>query len=147
MIGRKSRVSFSDIAGAILVLRGARVLLDNELASLYQVTTKALNQAEIESVNRSRSVTGSQRHRDPRFPPAAFTEHGAIMTAAVPNSARAVETSVLVIRAFMRMHALLASNEALAPKVDELDRKYRHHDKTITVMLTVIRDLMNPPPP
>ena len=69
------------------------------------------------------------------------------MTAAVLNSARAVETSVLVVRAFMRMHALLTSNEALARKVDELDRKYRHHDKTIAVMLTVIRDLMNPPPP
>ena len=112
MIGRKSRVSFSDIAGAILVLRGARVLLDNELASLYQVTTKALNQAEIESVNGSQSVTRSQPHRDPRFPPAAFTEHGAIMTAAVLNSARAVETSGLVVGAFMRMHALLASSEA-----------------------------------
>lgn len=77
-----------------------RVLLDSELAALYDVTTKALNQAvkrnaerfpedfmfrlsrtEAEALNRSQSVTGSQKHRDPRFPPFAFTEHGAIMAA------------------------------------------------------------------
>lgn len=95
-------------SGAILVLRGQRVLLDVELAAFYGVATKALNQAvernterfpedlmfrltraETEELNRSQFVTGSQKHRDPRFPPYAFTEHGAIMAASILNSPRA----------------------------------------------------------
>jgi hypothetical protein len=98
---------------SILIVRGQRVLLDSELATLYDVTTKALNQAvkrnaerfpedfmfrlshtEAEVLNRSQSVTGSQKHRDPRFPPFAFTEHGAILAASILNSARAVEMSL-----------------------------------------------------
>lgn len=97
------------IAQSIFVLRGQRILLDVELARLYGVPTKALNQAvkrnrerfpddflfrlsrqEAEACDRSQSVTGSQKHRDPRFPPYAFTEHGAIMAATVLNSPRAV---------------------------------------------------------
>jgi len=107
------------IARAIMVVRGQRVILDAELAALYDVTTKALNQAvkrnverfpndflirltrdELGVLNQSQSVTGSQRHRDPRFPPFAFTEHGAIMAASILSSPRAVEMSVYVVRAF-----------------------------------------------
>lgn len=88
------------IARAILLLRGQRVILDAELAALYGVTTKRLNEqvkrnaarfpadfmfrfsrAETEAMNRSQFATGSQKHRNPRFPPHAFTEHGAIMAA------------------------------------------------------------------
>jgi ORF6N domain len=95
-------VPVEDIAHAILILRGQKVLLDSELAALYGVPTKALNQAvkrnsdrfpedflfrltgpETDAVNRSQIVTGSQKHRDPRFPPFAFTEHGAIMAATI----------------------------------------------------------------
>jgi hypothetical protein len=102
------------ITGAILLIRGYRVILDADLAALYEVTTKALNQAvkrnqqrfpgdfifrlsraETDNLNGSQSVTGSQKHRDPRFPPFAFTEHGAIMTATILNSPRAVEMSVI----------------------------------------------------
>jgi hypothetical protein len=98
------------ISRSILILRGQRVILDTELAGLYGVTTKALNQAvkrnaerfpedfmlrltpaETEALNRSQIVTGSQKHRDPRFPPYVFTEHGAIMAATILNSPRAVE--------------------------------------------------------
>ena len=63
---------------------------------------------------RSHFATGSQKHRDPRFPPYAFTEHGAIMAATVLNGPRAVEMSVYVVRAFVRLRELLASNTALA---------------------------------
>lgn len=112
------------ITHAILIVRGQRVLIDTELASLYGVTTKALNQAakrnterfpedfmfrltrtEAAVLNRSQTVTGSQKHRDPRFLPFAFTEHGAIMAATILNSPRAVEMSLYVVRAFvMRVH-------------------------------------------
>ena len=138
------------IIQTIAILRGHRVLLDAELAALYGVTTKALNQAvkrnsarfpedfifrlsaqETEALNRSQIVTGSQKHRDPRFPPYAFTEHGAIMAASILNSPRAIEMSVYVVRAFVQLRELLASNTALARKLDELECKYKHHDVAI----------------
>jgi hypothetical protein len=152
------------IIQTVAILRGHRVLLDAELAALYGVTTKALNQAvkrnsarfpedfifrlsaqETEALNRSQIVTGSQKHRDPRFPPYAFTEHGAIMAASILNSPRAIEMSVYVVRAFVQLRELLASNTALARKLDELERKYKHHDVTIAAILSAIRELMNPP--
>jgi hypothetical protein len=159
-------VPTEDITRAILVLRGHRVLLDTELAALYGVTTKRLNEqvkrnaerfpedfmfrltrAETETLNRSHFATGSQKHRDPRFPPYAFTEHGAIMAATILNSPRAVEMSLYVVRAFVRLRELLASNTALARKLDELERKYQHHDEAITAILSAIRELTNPPAP
>jgi hypothetical protein len=100
-----------------------------------------------EPLNRSQVVTGHQKHRDPRCPPYAFIEHGAIMAATILSSPRAVEMSLYVIRAFVRLRELLASNTALARKLDELERKYRHHDDAIKAILSVIRELMNPPQP
>jgi hypothetical protein len=106
----KALVPTEDITRAILVLRAHRVLLDSELAALYGVTTKRLNEqvkrntkrfpadfifrltrTETEALNRSQNATGSQKHRDPRFPPYVFTEHGAIMAAMVLNSPRAAQ--------------------------------------------------------
>jgi hypothetical protein len=152
------------ITEAILVARGQRVILDADLASLYGVTTKALNQAvrrnlsrfpedfsfrlargEVETLNRSQSVTGSQKHRNPRFPPVVFTEHGAIMAATILNSARAVEMSLYVVRAFVQLRELLASNTELERRLDELQRMLKGHDAAITAILSAIRELMNPP--
>lgn len=154
------------ITRSILILRGQRVLLDSELAELYNVPTKALNQAikrnaarfpedfvfrldktEVDALNRSQLVTGSQKHRDPRFPPYAFTEHGAIMAATVLNSSRAVEMSIYVVRAFVQLRNLLASNKELAQKFAELERKVSTHDQAIVGILSAIRQLMNPPEP
>jgi hypothetical protein len=166
-VSRRSLVvpPVQDIARTILILRGHRVILDAELAALYGVTTKRLNEqvkrnaerfpvdfmfrlsrAETEALNRSQFATGPQKHRDPRFPPYAFTEHGAIMAATILNSPRAVQMSVYVVRAFVQLRELLASNTALARKLDELERKYQHHDEAITAILAAIRELMNPPP-
>jgi hypothetical protein len=166
MAKTKSTTAVHQITRSILILRGHRVLLDAELAALYGVTTKALNQAvkrnaarfpkdfifrasaeETESLNRSHSVTGSQKHRDPRFPPYAFTEHGAIMAASILSSSRAVEMSVYVVRAFVQLRDLLTSNTALARKLSELEGKLKHHDKAITAILSAIRELMNAPAP
>ena len=69
------------------------------------------------------------------------------MAATILNSPRAVEMSVFVVRAFVRLRELLASNTALARKLDELERKYQHHDEAITAILSAIRELTNPPPP
>jgi hypothetical protein len=138
----KAPVRTEDITRAILVLRGHRVLQDSELAALYGVTTKRLNEqikrnagrfppdfifrltrTETEALNRSQNATGPQRHRDPRFPPYAFTEHGAIMAAMVPNSPRAVEMSVYVVRAFLQLREMLASNKELARRFAQLETR------------------------
>lgn len=130
----------ADITQRILVLRGQRVLLDSDLAELYGVPTRRLNeqirrnrgrfpadfmfQLTINELrmNRSQIATGSKKHRDPRFTPLAFTEHGAIMAATVLNSPRAVEMSVYVVRAFVKLRELLASNTELARKLEALER-------------------------
>lgn len=167
---RVALVSVEQITRTILILRGQRIILDAELAALYGVPTKALNQAvkrntgrfpadfmfrlsgaEAEAVNRSQTVTGSQRHRDPRFPPFAFTEHGAIMAATILNSPRAIEMSIYVVRAFVQLRELLASNRALARRLDaleaRLEQKLTSHDKAIAEMIEAIRALMHPPTP
>ena len=105
-----------------------------------------LTPVEVEILNRSQIATGSAKHRNPRFPPFAFTEHGAIQASNVLSSPRAIEMGVYVVRAFVRLRELLASNKELAHKLDELERKYQHHDKAIIAMLAAIRELMNPSP-
>jgi hypothetical protein len=145
----------------ILLIRGEKVMLDADLAEIYGVTTKVLNQAvkrnavrfpvdfmfrltatEAEELNRSQIVTGSQKHRDPRFPPFAFTEHGALMLANVLNSERAALTSVQVVRAFVRLRQMLASNAELSRKLAALEKKY---DAQFKVVFDAIRQLMTPP--
>jgi hypothetical protein len=155
------------VARSILLMRGQRVLLDTILAELYGVSTKALNQAvkrnsarfpadfmfrlnsdETETLNRSQFVTGSQRHRDPRFPPYAFTEHGAIMAAAILNSTQAVEVSVYVVRAFVQLREMLASNRELARQFEALEarltRRIDGQAVIISDILKAIRELMKP---
>lgn len=73
--------------------------------------------------NRSQIATGSEKHRDPRLLPYAFTEHGAVMAANVLNSERAVAMSVYVVRAFVKLREVLASSDELAKKLDALERK------------------------
>lgn len=104
-----------------------------------------LSAQETDALNRSHFATGSQKHRDPRFPPFAFTEHGAIMAATVLNSPRAVEMSLYVVRAFIRLRELLAANSALARKLDKLERKYKNHDDAIAAILSTLRELMHAP--
>ncbi|MBL8270726.1 ORF6N domain-containing protein [Steroidobacter sp.] len=133
---------------------------------LYGVTTKRLNEQvkrnlarfpedflfrltpkELETLNRSQFATGSQKHRDPRFPPYALTEHGAIMAATVLNSPRAIEMSIYVVRVFVELRAMLASNQELAQKLAELERRVSSHDQAIVGILKAIRELMHVPIP
>jgi hypothetical protein len=108
-----------------------------------------LSRPEAEALNRSQSVTASQRHRDPRFTPYAFTEHGSIMAATILNSPRAVEMSIYVVRAFVKLRELLASNKELAKRLDELEtriiRQFGTYDQVIAGILNTLRELMNPP--
>jgi phage regulator Rha-like protein len=101
---------------------------------------------------RSQSATlkpGRGQHR--KYRPYAFSEHGAIMAASVLNSTRAVEMSVYLVRAFVQLRELLASNQELAKRLDELEariqKKLTTHDEAIAAILSAIRQLMNPPAP
>jgi phage regulator Rha-like protein len=146
----------------ILTLRGKKVLIDRDLAELYGVETKVLNQAVKRNVNRfpedfrfqlSRSerlevVTNCDHLADLRFSsqlPFAFTEHGAIMAASVLNSERAVAISVYVVRAFVRLREIVANTLDLEAKMKELERRITGHDDQIKTLVTAIRQLMQPP--
>jgi phage regulator Rha-like protein len=149
----------------ILILRHQRVILDSDLAELYGVTVKRLNEqikrnrdrfptdfmfrltAKENQILRSQIVTSSKKHGGRRYPPYAFTEHGAIMAATVLNSTRAVEMSVFVVRAFVRMREMLAKNRQLAAKINELDRRLETHDTAIQDIIEAIKELMIPEPP
>jgi hypothetical protein len=153
------------ISRSILILRGQRVILDRELAAIYGATTKRLNeqvkrnrdrfpedfmfQLTAEEAERSRSqfaTLNSRRGQNIRYRPFAFTEHGAIQVANVLNSPRAIAMGVYVVRAFVQLREVLASNTALARKLNELEGKLKNHDEAITAILSAIRELMNPPP-
>jgi hypothetical protein len=153
------------IARAIFDLRGLRIILDRDLAALYGVTTKRLNEAvkrnaarfpddfmfrltpDEDSSLRSQSATSKTPRAEgrggARYLPFAFTEHGAIQVANVLNSSRAVDMGVHVVRAFIRLREFLASNRELETKLIELERKYKGHDTAITAMLSTLRQLMN----
>lgn len=156
------------IIDAIHFIRGQRVILDTDLARIYGVNTKALNQAvkrnrerfpadfmfrisraEIME-NRSQIVTGSEKHRDPRFRPFAFTEQGAIMAANVLNSMTAVRMSVFVVRAFVKMRALLSGDKGLAEELKKLETKLTGrldaHEIAIVDVLRRLIKLLEPPP-
>jgi ORF6N domain len=170
MTSPKALVPAQDITRAILVLRGQRVLLDAELATLYGVTTKRFNeqvkrnrerfpedfmfQLTAEEAQRSRSqfaTLNSGRGQNIKYRPYAFTEHGAIMAATILNSPRAVEMSVYVVRAFVQLRELLSSNKELARRFAQLetrlDKKLTTHDEAIAAILSAIRQLMHPPAP
>ena len=153
------------ITQSILVLRGHRVLLDTDLADLYGVTTKSFNQQvrrnrerfpadfmfqltdEELAILRSQNVTSSSSlWGGRRYPPYAFTEHGAIMAATILNSGRAVDVSVYVVRAFVKLREVLASNKELAKKLEQLERKLDSHDQAIVGILKILHNLMNEAP-
>jgi phage regulator Rha-like protein len=103
-----------------------------------------LTAAEHE-ILRSQIATSSEGRGGRRYRPYAFTEHGAIMAATVLNSPRAVEMSVFVVRAFVRLREMLSTNEQLVAKFEELEKRLEAHDTAIEDLLEAIRQLMIPP--
>ena len=165
------------IATRIHQVRGVRVMLDSDLAALYEVPTKRFNEAvkrnaarfpadfmfqltqtEWEAL-RSQFATsnvaagggGESARGGRRYLPFVFTEHGALMAATVLSSERAVEVSVYVVRAFVQLRGLLAANEQLAREFKALDKRLSQkldtHDQAITGILNTLRALMQPPEP
>ncbi|RZB30727.1 MAG: hypothetical protein SRB1_03007 [Desulfobacteraceae bacterium Eth-SRB1] len=150
------------IENIILVIREQKVILDRDLAQLYNVTTKRLN----EQVRRNRSrfpddfifrlttkekakvVANCDHLSTLKFSPSlpyAFTEHGAIMAASVINSPRAIEASIFVVRAFVRLRKMVETHTELLQKVGELEHRLEGHDEQIQAIFEAIRALMAPP--
>ena len=163
------------IARRILVIRGQKVMLDADLAALYDVPTKRLNQQvnrnaerfpedfmfQLSRSERDEVVANCDHLRQLRFSPTmafAFTEHGALMAASVLNTSRAVEISLYVVRAFVRLRETLAAHKDFAAKLEELEQKTEalalRHDTLaantraqLRQVFEAIRELMSPPEP
>jgi hypothetical protein len=153
-MSENSIIPIERIAERIYLIRGEKVMLDYDLAELYGIPTKALNQAvtrnlnrfpqdfmfklsseETEACNRSQIVTGSQKHRDPRYPPRVFTQEGVAMLSSVLRSERAVQINIAIMRTFVRLREMLATHKDLARKVEEHDRQianlYAHVERLL----------------
>jgi len=144
----------------ILLIRGHKVMLDSDLAELYEVATKVLVQAVKRNVKRfpsdfmfqlnnqevaglrSQFVTSKIGRGGRRYPPYAFTEQGVAMLSTVLNSERAIEVNIHIMRAFVKLREMIASNKELARKLDALEKKY---DAQFKVVFDAIRQLMTPP--
>jgi hypothetical protein len=153
----------------ILFVRGHKVLLDADLAALYDVPTKVLVQAVRRNLDRfpldfmfqlteqevrvlrSQIVTsnaGKLEHRGGRRTlPYAFSEQGVAMLSSVLRSRRAIAVNIAVMRAFVHLRAMVAANTELAKKLDELERRVADHDEAITSVVRAIRELMAPMEP
>jgi ORF6N domain len=152
------------VESIIHVLRGQRIILDSDLAELYGIPVKHLNQQikrnarrfppdflfqlsppEYENL-RSQIVTSSSGHGGRRYLPRAFTEHGVVMAANVLNSVRAIKMSIFVVRAFVRMRELFSASQQLMKQLSELEQRIENHDLEIQDLFDTIRELTSPLP-
>jgi hypothetical protein len=159
------RTTGETVDSRIIVVRGHRVLLDADLARLYGVGVKALNQAvrrnlqrfpadfmfqltwEEAEQSRSQIVTlieAGERGRNIKYRPYAFTEQGVAMLSSVLRGERAAQVNVEIMRAFVRLRGLIGQNRELARRIDALESRY---DRQFKVVFDAIRELMTPPQP
>lgn len=147
----------------IIEVRGVKVLLDADLAELYAVSTKSLNQAikrnrqkfppdfmfRLTKGEKEEVVTNCDHLQRLKFShslPLAFTEHGALMAANVLNSGRAVAMSVYIIRAFLKLRETLVANQAVLKRLAEIDKTLLQHDTALRDIYGKLRPLLQPPP-
>jgi hypothetical protein len=161
-VSSKSLIPSERIETRILLIRGQKVMLDSDLARLYGVSTKRLNEQvkrnlhrfpedfmlrlsaeETESL-RSQFATSNGRRGGRRFRPFVFSEHGAVMLASVLNSKIAIQASIQVVRAFVRLRQVLATHKELKSKLEELEARIVNHDESIVDLFVAIRRLMKP---
>ena len=160
MAPKRISIPLERVERLILVVRGQRVMLDTDLAKLYGVETKALNRAHAR--NRERFPTdfafqlteaefadlrcqfGTSRWGGRRYRPYAFTEHGVAMLSGVLHSRRAIQVNLAIMRTFVRLRQMLASNAQLARKLEDLEKKY---DSQFRAVFDALRELMVPPEP
>ena len=163
----------ANLESAIHLIRGRRVMLDSDLAAIYGVTAKRLNEqlkrnrprfpddfafqltgqeftnlkSQIATSSLSSQFGTSSSHGGKRKLPWVFTEHGALMLASVLNSEIAVQASVRVVRAFVRLREMVAANAQLAAKLRELERRLDSHDEGIANLFAALKQLLEPSEP
>src|ERR1051325_6799157 len=165
---RNTAIALPDefIEDTILLIRGKRVILDHDLARFYGVATRVLNQAvkrnfdrfpedfmfqlteaeagDCQHLKRSRSqfvILNKTRGTNIKYQPYAFTEHGILMLSSVLKSPRAVQVNIQIMRTFVRLRQMLASNETLIERLDEMEENY---DAKFKIVFRAIRQLLNP---
>ncbi|MFA5927996.1 MAG: ORF6N domain-containing protein [Candidatus Margulisiibacteriota bacterium] len=161
----KSMVAAETIENRILVIRGKKVLLDNDLAALYEVPTKSLNQAvrrnldrfpedfmfrlsrsEAEQLLSSRSqIVTLKRGMNLKYLPYAFTENGIAMLSSVLKSKQAVQINIQIMRVFTQLRQLILTHKDILQKIDALEQRSEEHGYQISVLFENIRQLLNPP--
>ena len=159
----KELVQREVIEEQILMIRGQKVMLDKDLATLYGVTTKSLNQAVKRNVKRfpedfmfkltklekEEVVTICDHLKSIKFSPQlpyAFTEQGVAMLSSVLSSERAIEVNIAIMRVFVGLKEMVVNHKDLFYKLKELERKIEKHDKEICTIFEAINQLMEPPP-
>lgn len=161
-MSKKDTVNIELMENKILLIRGHKIMIDTDLAKLYGVSTKRLNEQVKRNKERFPSdfmfkltideklepVANCDRFHSLKHStslPSAFTEHGALMLASVLNSPRAVEVSIFIVRAFIHLREILSTNKKLAQKLKELELKIELHDDQIAAIFQAINQLLTPP--
>ena len=152
------------VEGKILLVRGKKVMLDRDLALLYGVETRTLNQAVRRNITRfpedfmfqlsneemenwkSQIVISNKERMGFRKRPNAFTENGVAMLSSVLNSERAIEVNIQIMRTFTKLREILSTHKELAHKLSQLENKIERHDGEIKAIFNAIRQLMASPP-
>ena len=161
MTDKKLVASVEQIESRIFLIRGQKVMLDADLAELYGVETKRLHEQvrrnaerfpedfmfRLTAIEKAEVVANCDHLAKLKYSPSlpyAFTEHGALMLGNVLKSERAVEVSLMVVRAFVHLRELVSGNKELAQKLNQLERKVGAHDRAIAELINAIRELMMP---
>ena len=164
MAARKAIIPIGKIENRILLVRGEKIVIDADLAEFYGVPTKRLNEQvkrnsarfpedfvfQLNAEEKDQLVANCdhlERLKFSRNMPFAFTEHGAIMAAGVLNSAKAIETSVFIVRAFIKLREVISGQKELQRKISSIEKKLTGHDTQIIELVTLIKKMLNPDPP
>ena len=152
-------VPIEHVGSLIRIVRGQKVLLDSDLAQLYEVETKVMNRAVRRNIGRFpedfmfqltkdeflRCQSGTSKgHGGRRYYPLAFTEQGVAMLSSVLNSSRAIQVNITIMRTFVRLREILSTNKALAKKLADVDTKMKNHDKQFEIVFEAIGQLVSP---
>ena len=164
MDGSKSVVPVGKIENRILLIRGEKVIIDADLAEFYGVPTKRLNEQvkrnkdrfpndfmfQLSPDEKAEVVANCDHLENLKYSkalPYAFTEHGAIMAAGVLNTSKAIEISVFIVRAFVKVRQMVASHKDLQRKIAQIEMRLTDHDEQIIELVNLIKQLLNPEPP
>lgn len=152
-----------EIDEKIYLIRGQKVMLDSDLAEIYNVTTKRLNEQVKRNIDRfpedfmfqltkeefeglrSQFATSNKGRGGRRYSPNVFTEHGAVMLASILNSPTAIAASIKVVRAFIKMRSILTLHQDLAERLEKLEKTTDRHDQNFAVVSQLLSEIFRDP--